>query len=278
VKNLAVRTLTGIAYVAVILSGLSSPFLFPVVFSIAVWLSLWEFYGLVRLCDGAPSPQRLAGAAGGVYLFLACFVYVNGWWSGHVFLPYVLFLMYMFVSEMYRQKETPVHNWAFLLLGQIYCAASFSLLNRIVFWPVGDGPRSEFAPLPALILFVFVWLNDSGAYLIGSRWGRHRLFERISPKKSWEGFWGGLVLTLASSQVFAFYFPAIHWYHWLGMAAVVVVFATWGDLVESLMKRTFGVKDSGALLPGHGGALDRFDSILLALPALYIYLELFIRN
>jgi phosphatidate cytidylyltransferase len=151
------------------------------------------------------------------------------------------------------------------------------LLNFIVFQS-SDTVQSEFISLPALALFIFVWLNDSGAYLIGSVMGRHRLFERISPKKSWEGFWGGFILVLASSQIFAFYFPSISWFNWLGMAAVIVVFATWGDLTESLMKRMLGVKDSGNLLPGHGGMLDRFDSILMALPALYIYLQLFIQN
>jgi phosphatidate cytidylyltransferase len=276
VRNLLVRTLTGIIYVAVILSGLFHPCIFPFVFSVVVGLTLWEFYALVRRY-GVPSSGRLAGTIGGVYLFLACFVYVNGWLGSHIFLPYLLFLMLVFILEMYIQKDNPVYNWAFVFLGQVYCAASFSLLNWIVFQPA-DSIQSRFTPLPALALFAFVWLNDTGAYLIGSKLGHHRLFERISPKKSWEGFWGGLFLVLGASQIFSFYFPSISWYNWLGMAVVVVVFATWGDLVESLMKRTLGVKDSGTLLPGHGGLLDRFDSILMALPALYLYLKLFIQN
>jgi phosphatidate cytidylyltransferase len=185
--------------------------------------------------------------------------------------------MFAFVSEIYTRAPNPIHNWAFMLLGQVYCAATFSLLNFITFQPANVA-QSNFTAWPVFALFTFVWLNDSGAYLVGTKFGHHPLFERISPKKSWEGFVGGLVLTLCSSQVFAFYLPGISWYNWLGLSVVVVVFATWGDLTESLMKRSLGIKDSGTLLPGHGGMLDRFDSVLLALPALYIYLKLFIQR
>ncbi|MDR1644594.1 MAG: phosphatidate cytidylyltransferase [Tannerellaceae bacterium] len=276
-SNLLVRTITGSIYVAVILSGLFHPCLFPIVFSIAAGLTLWEFYGLIRRHSVPSFSGQLAGTIGGIYLFAASFVYVNAWSDSRIFLPYLLFLLFVFISEMYAQREAPLSNWAFMLLGQVYCAAPFALLNGIVFQP-GDSFPVRFVSLPALALFVFVWLNDSGAYLIGSKLGRHRLFERISPKKSWEGFFGGLFVVLIASQIFAFYIPAISWFHWLGMSAIIVVFATWGDLVESLLKRSLGVKDSGALLPGHGGMLDRFDSILLALPALYLYLQLFIQN
>jgi phosphatidate cytidylyltransferase len=275
-RNLLIRTLTGIAYVSVISCGLLYRSLFPFVFGLAVGLTLWEFYRLMRPSGYTPL-RKVAGTVGGVYLFLACFVYANGWAGGNIFLPYIFFLMFTFISEIYTKAANPIYNWAFTFLGQVYCAATFSLLNFIIFRPAGSG-QIEFTPLPGLALFVFVWLNDSGAYLVGSKLGRRRLYERISPKKSWEGFWGGLVITLASSQAFAVYFPSINWYNWLGMATVVVVFATWGDLTESLLKRTLGIKDSGTLLPGHGGMLDRFDSILMALPALYIYIELFIRS
>jgi phosphatidate cytidylyltransferase len=249
--------------------------IFPFVFGLAAGLTLWEFYGLTSPLG--KSLRKVAGTIGGVYLFFACFAYVGGWAGVNIFLPYLFFLMLVFILEIFAKAANPIHNWAFVLLGQVYCAATFSLLNFVLFRPAADG-SVEFTPLPGLALFVFVWLNDSGAYLIGSMLGRHRLFERISPRKSWEGFWGGLVVTLASSQVFAIYFPYMTWYKWLGMAVVVVVFATLGDLAESLMKRTLGVKDSGALLPGHGGMLDRFDSILMALPALYIYIMLFIQS
>jgi phosphatidate cytidylyltransferase len=275
-KNLIIRTLTGAVYVAVILGGLSCYYIFPGIFGLIVGLTLWEFYGLVRH-HGDVSLKRPVSTLGGVYLFLACYIYANGWMDGDIFLPYFLFLMFVFISEIYVKSPKPIHNWAFILLGQVFCAASFSLLNFVVFRPAGDI-QSEFSPLLALALFVFVWVNDTSAYLVGSKFGRHRLFKRISPKKSWEGFWGGLVVVWASSLVFAFYFQEISWYHWLGMSATVVLFATWGDLSESLFKRALGIKDSGALLPGHGGMFDRFDSILMGIPAFYIYLRLFIQN
>ena len=136
----------------------------------------------------------------------------------------------------------------------------------------------SYTPLFIMAIFIFVWLDDTGAYLVGSLIGKHKLFERISPKKSWEGFFGGLILSLASSQAFAWFAPEINRMNWLGLAATVVLFGTWGDLIESLLKRTLGVKDSGNVLPGHGGMLDRFDSVMLAVPTSYIYIELFIRN
>ncbi|MDR1357327.1 MAG: phosphatidate cytidylyltransferase [Tannerellaceae bacterium] len=271
-RNLLIRMATGMVYVGVILCGLLYPGLYPYVFGTVVGLTLWEFYGLMKPF-GCTLSRRIVGVAGGVYLFLACFAYAGGLAGGNVFLPYILFLMFTFIREMYSKAANPVYNWALILLGQVYCAASLSMLNFILFRHGG-----EYTPLPGLALFVFVWVNDTAAYMVGTKLGRHRLFERISPKKSWEGFWGGLVVTPAVSQVFAAYCPSITWYKWLGMAVVVVVFATFGDLIESLMKRTLGVKDSGSLLPGHGGMLDRFDSILMALPALYIYIMMFIQS
>lgn len=276
-KNLITRALTGAVFVAVIVGGICfSPYTFLLLFSLIVCLSLWEFYGLMKHFENALT-KRIISSLGGVYLFFASFVYANDLVNGKIFLPYLLFLMYVFIVELYNKKSNPINNWAFTILAQVYCAGSFSLLNFITSIP--DTPGEVFYNYTfALALFVFVWLNDTGAYLVGSTIGKHRLFERISPKKSWEGFWGGLIVSLASSQIFAHYFPGVGWYHWLALSATVVVFATWGDLTESLLKRTLGVKDSGNVLPGHGGMLDRFDSVMMAIPAMYIYLEVFIRN
>jgi phosphatidate cytidylyltransferase len=162
------------------------------------------------------------------------------------------------------------------LFAQFYCAGLLSSLNFIAFHAGGAG----YTPFYTLLIFVFVWLNDTSAYLIGSRLGKRRLFPRISPLKSWEGFWGGLAVTLAGSLVAAHVFPDAFpaWYHWPALATVVVTFGTWGDLVESLIKRACGAKDSGRLLPGHGGILDRLDSVILASPAACFYLEWVIRN
>ena len=276
-KNLIIRALTGIIFVVVLISAIYiHPIFFLILFCIITGLTLWEFGGLVKHYENADL-QRTVNVLGGVYLFIATFVYANGLTDGKIFLPYLLFIMLTMIAELYYKAPNPINNWAFTLFAQVYCAGSFSILNFIGAEPGTPGVMS-YTPLFIMAIFIFVWLDDTGAYLVGSLIGKHKLFERISPKKSWEGFFGGLILSLASSQAFAWFAPEINRMNWLGLAATVVLFGTWGDLIESLLKRTLGVKDSGNVLPGHGGMLDRFDSVMLAVPAGYIYIELFIRN
>lgn len=276
-KNLIIRALTGIIFVVVLISAIYiHPIFFLILFCIITGLTLWEFGGLVKHYENA-NLQRTVNVLGGVYLFIATFVYANGLTDGKIFLPYLLFIMLTMIAELYYKAPNPINNWAFTLFAQVYCAGSFSILNFIGAEPGTPGVMS-YTPLFIMAIFIFVWLDDTGAYLVGSLIGKHKLFERISPKKSWEGFFGGLILALASSQAFAWFAPEINRMNWLGLAATVVLFGTWGDLLESLLKRTLGVKDSGNVLPGHGGMLDRFDSVMLAVPASYIYIELFIRN
>lgn len=276
-KNLIIRALTGIIFVVVLISAIYiHPIFFLILFCIITGLTLWEFGGLVKHYENA-NLQRTVNVLGGVYLFIATFVYANGLTDGKIFLPYLLFIILTMIAELYYKAPNPINNWAFTLFAQVYCAGSFSILNFIGAEPGTPGVMS-YTPLFIMAIFIFVWLDDTGAYLVGSLIGKHKLFERISPKKSWEGFFGGLILALASSQAFAWFAPEINRMNWLGLAATVVLFGTWGDLIESLLKRTLGVKDSGNVLPGHGGMLDRFDSVMLAVPASYIYIELFIRN
>lgn len=276
-KNLIIRALTGIIFVVVLISAICiHPIFFLILFCIITGLTLWEFGGLVKHYENA-NLQRTVNMLGGVYLFIATFVHANGLTDGKIFLPYLLFIMLTMIAELYYKAPNPINNWAFTLFAQVYCAGSFSILNFIGAEPGTPGVMS-YTPLFIMAIFIFVWLDDTGAYLVGSLIGKHKLFERISPKKSWEGFFGGLILALASSQAFAWFAPEINRMNWLGLAATVVLFGTWGDLIESLLKRTLGVKDSGNVLPGHGGMLDRFDSVMLAVPASYIYIELFIRN
>ena len=156
-------------------------------------------------------------------------------------------------------------------MSQFFIALPLSLLNILAFQST-ENSFVEYNPILPLSVFIFIWANDTGAYCVGSIIGKHRLFERISPKKSWEGSIGGGILVIAISLIFAHYFTFISPIKWVGLALTVVIFGTWGDLVESLFKRQLGIKDSGHILPGHGGMLDRFDSAILAIPATVVYL------
>jgi phosphatidate cytidylyltransferase len=165
------------------------------------------------------------------------------------------------------------------MLSQMYIAIPFSLLNVLAFTATPDG-RVMFNTILPLSVFVFLWMNDTGAYCVGSLLGRHKLFPRISPGKSWEGSVGGAIVVLLVAWAIHYFLldpdhtgkAMLSLIEWLGLGLVVVIFGTWGDLVESLFKRTLGIKDSGNILPGHGGMLDRFDSSLLAIPAAVVYL------
>ncbi len=276
-KNFILRVWTGIIYVVLIVSGiLFNSYTFLCLFSIVVVLCLWEFYGLVN----AQKRARINpwyNCFGGLLLFISSYLYASGTFPHYIFFPYLLYIVVVFISELYERQQDPITHMAYIFLGQCYIALPLAMLNFIAF-PVVEVGMVAYYPVLVLALFVFIWINDSGAYVIGILLGKHRLLERISPKKSWEGFFGGLIFTVASSFLFAYFEPQIPYYHWIGLSIVVVIFGVWGDLVESLMKRTLEVKDSGQSMPGHGGFLDRFDSLLLAVYAVLFYVQLFIQN
>ncbi|MCD7898511.1 MAG: phosphatidate cytidylyltransferase [Bacteroides sp.] len=274
-KNFIIRAITGILFVAILIGGiLYSPYTFLILFTLISALTVYEFGGLINK-SGVAKINRQITMLGGVYLFLAFFGFCTGLAGSYIFIPYLLLLMYMLISELYLKKVNPVGNWAYSMLSQIYIGLSFSLLNVLAFQYNAETYTVEgYNYLLPLSIFIFIWLSDTGAYCVGSLIGKHRLFERISPKKSWEGSIGGAVLAIASSLILAHLFPetGMSMIKWAGLAAVVVLFGTWGDLTESLLKRQLGVKDSGNILPGHGGMLDRFDSALMAIPAAVVYI------
>ncbi len=277
-KNLITRALTGIVFVAVLAGSIwFHPIAYLIVFGVLLFLALREYYALTAPYTALGAAARGLYSLGGVYLFVAAFGYMGHYTDARIFLPYLLFVMYVVIARLYRKSPDPIATWAYILLGQVLLAGPFALMNFIVFDRHG-ADASSYTPLLLLAIFVCVWMNDTGAFLVGSLLGRRKLFERISPKKSWEGFYGGLALALAVSSFFSWVMPEVAWYKWMGLAAVIVVFGTWGDLSESLLKRTLHVKDSGCLLPGHGGMLDRFDSVMMAVPAALVYIEWVIRN
>lgn len=270
-KNLITRTLTGIAFVAVILAAiLLSPVLFGVVFAVLSALAIWEFCTLINTRSDV-HVNRFICTVGGVYLFFAFFGFTINYTGASIFIPYLIVLIYLLVSELYLKQENPINNWAHAMLTQLYIALPFALLNTLAFQYSSGSQSVTFTPLYPLSLFLFLWASDTGAYCSGMLLGKHKLFPRISPKKSWEGSIGGCVLAIVVSIAISLWVKT-DVLEWVGFALTVVVFGTWGDLTESLLKRQLGVKDSGNILPGHGGILDRMDSSLIAIPAAVIYL------
>lgn len=272
-NNFIQRAVTGVLFVIVLVGCiLYSPLSFGILFTIISVLSVHEFAQLVSKSSEV-SINKTITALGGAYLFLALMSFCTQQSVGaRVFLPYLGLLLYMMITELYLKKKNPTGNWAYSMLSQLYVALPFALLNVLAFQNSPETGSVTYNPILPLSIFVFIWLSDTGAYCVGSLIGKHRLFERISPKKSWEGSIGGGIFSIASSLGFAHFFPFMPGWQWVGLAIVVIIFGTWGDLTESLMKRQLGIKDSGNILPGHGGMLDRFDSALMAIPAAVVYL------
>lgn len=275
-NNFIARTITGILFVATIVVCFLNPTAMIFLFALVTGLTVWEFTGLVNDRPGV-AVNRFISTVAGVYFFLAMAGTCSGFTSSTVFIPYLITIIYLLVAELYAKQEDPIHDWAYTMMSQMYVVLPFSLLNMLAFRAAPEGIMYVYT-LP-LSVFVFLWVNDTGAYCCGSLFGKHKLFPRVSPGKSWEGSIGGGIFVLVAA--------ALVWYltdtydmnptgmgmwEWMGLGLTVVVFGTWGDLVESLFKRTLGIKDSGNILPGHGGMLDRFDSSLLAIPAAVVYL------
>lgn len=278
-KNLITRSITGVIFVTAIVVCFMRPEAMILLFALVTGLTVWEYTGIVNGIENVCVNRFLATVAA-VYFFLGMAGFCAGIVPSAVFIPYLLTVVYMFIAELYTKAPNPINNWAYTMLSQMYIALPFAMVNVLAFRGVGNGVVYNY--LAPLSIFVFLWTNDTGAYLSGSLFGKHKLFPRVSPGKSWEGsIGGGLLVLLVAALVGMYQNSDMHKTateliltvpQWMGLGLVVVFFGTWGDLVESLFKRTIGIKDSGNILPGHGGMLDRFDSSLMAFPAAVIYL------
>ena len=251
----------------------NSPVMYLLVFSLLIMLGIGEMITMAK--DDATQSWlvNVIDMLGGVGLFVAFYLHYEvgsmqrSWWV----LPIAVYLLLRTIVQLYRPRQNALHSLerSFFSLG--YVALPLALLNVIM---------SITAPRILLGMFVFIWLYDTGAYCVGMLLGRHRLFERISPKKSWEGVFGGIAFCAAGAFATHYWFDELFQVPdlatWVGLSVVVAVFSTFGDLVESLIKRTVGVKDSGNIMPGHGGILDRIDSLLLVAPAVLVYLSLLV--
>ena len=208
----------------------------------------------------------------GALIFATNYFFAIGKIGPFIFLGLIPLLLSIFIIELYRNQNKPLHNIAFTLLGLLYVALPFSLLNYIVL--SYSSYRIGYQSHLLIGFFALAWANDSGAYAFGVSIGKNKLFPKISPKKSWEGLIGGFFTTALVAWLISMIFPEVSLFHWFVIAFITAVMSVFGDLVESMFKRSIGTKDSGKFLPGHGGVLDRFDGILFAAPVVFVYLEM----
>jgi len=268
-NNLTQRLVTGLMGSAAIIFGVSySEWIYFGIFLVICFFSLLEFYKLAGL-DGM-IPLKTLGTVSGVAIFILSFFISQETISSRYYFLIFPLIAFVYVIKLYKKTEQkPFTNIAFTFLGVFYVAVPFALLNVATF---EEGYYNYEIILGSLLI---LWASDSGAYFAGTLFGKHRLFERISPKKSWEGFWGGAALAIVMTYVLTLYFHSLTLTDWMIVSLIIIIGGTFGDLVESLLKRSIEIKDSGDSLPGHGGFLDRFDGLLISAPFIVAYLEIF---
>jgi len=270
VQNLYTRTITGVFFVALIIGSLIlHPLAFVAVIYVLMLTGLLEFFRLANKND--VYPQRIMGFVVGSIIYLIPAFAALGMISPKsiAFLP--LLILVFFIAELFRNKSNSLQNIAFSIFPIAYISIPLSIL---IFLMSSVVIRSHPHWHIAFSFFIILWSHDTFAYLTGMAIGKHKLFEKISPKKTWEGSIGGTIFGLAAAFVLSLFFKELNTWQWLAGALIIIVTGTLGDLSESLLKRNFNVKDSGNILPGHGGVLDRFDAVLFSAPALFCYLIL----
>jgi len=262
------RAITGFFFVIVMLASiLLGQYVFGIFYLLLSAFALYEFYGLVK--QGGIQPNIITGLLNGVLIYTAFSLVHNLLPDAFKYIfVLALTLSLIFFQELYKKSETPFTNIAYTIMGIIYTIIPFTFFHALGFL----GSSFNFhVPLAFLIM---LWSNDTGAYLSGYFFGRTKLFERHSPKKTWEGFIGGVLIAAVAGYILSSFYHELSWDKWVIMAILIGCFGTLGDLVESMFKRSINIKDSGGILPGHGGLLDRFDGLLLSAPIVYAYLYL----
>lgn len=290
-KTFFTRTASALVFVAVMLGGiLWTPFTFFLLFFLVNFFAIQEYFKLIRLIDKdynevsawhrygvlVASCAIVMAFTGEAFVTTLASLGFLGWWTA------VIFLLVLPMGEILLGKDFSLKNIGYSALGLLYISVSFGLLvdlrlssNMITF--IGKTTGGQPGWLIPLLLICFIWINDTMAYIIGSLIGRTPFFPSISPKKTTEGSVGGMILCVAVAGIFGHYWGQqwLDLQHWLALAGIAAIFGTAGDLLESKLKRMSGVKDSGNIMPGHGGFLDRFDSLLLATPFAWIYVRSF---
>jgi phosphatidate cytidylyltransferase len=285
-KNLIQRLITGLFFVAILVGCIVwNEWSLLSLFTLVIVLGLWEFY---RLAKHVPAkPWQIYGTLAGTVIFLLLFFscYYSADWLITLAVPLIFLPLFL---ELYAKSDQPFTNLAYTFLGWIYLVLPFGLWILLLTPTLQNGgeyinpeinsvtshssERTTYRWQLLLGFFIILWTSDSLAYVCGRLFGRHKLFERISPKKTWEGFIGGFLFTLLAGWIVGYFFTDMGQLHWIVIAGIISVTGTLGDLTESMFKRSIRVKDSGTILPGHGGILDRFDAALLASPFVTTYI------
>jgi len=267
-NNLQQRIIVGVLGAALFIGGIVlSEWTYFILFLLLGLLGILEFYKQIKT-QGINANKFIGLLIGGT-LFISVFLIERDMMPLELLYLMLPLSWLTFLLELYRKKAQPFTNIAFTLLGVIYVAVPFSLLHQLAYL------NEAYSWQPILGLLLLIWSADTGAYIVGKNFGKHKLLERVSPGKTWEGWVGGTVLAVVVAYVLGTFLQDLAMYQWVGIAVLVAVFGVLGDLVESLLKRSLGVKDSGTLLPGHGGILDRFDSLLMAIPFIVAFLKIF---
>ena len=273
------RTLTGAWIVIFVMGGF---WLHPVSFFLTGLILLvgtqYEYYMMIR--NIGVRPQMIPGIVTGITAYVISTLISSGMIPKNSFLVLIPMMLLIMVVELYRQQDRPFDSLAHTFFSVLYTAVPFSMFPFAAFSRTGLNsilPHDKIIFSPGIIIgfFILIWANDTGAYLTGMSFGRHKLMERISPKKTWEGFIGGIIIAALAAWFLSGWLGVVDKIHWVIIALIISITGTYGDLVESMLKRSTGVKDSGSIMPGHGGFLDRFDSAIVSFPLVYLFISLF---
>jgi len=272
-SELQQRVITAIFGIILILNALYwSEWGYFALFFVICLLAQLEFYKLLKL-DEALVPLRTFGTINGLFIYVITFFIEKENLPAHYYHLIFVGLSGAYFIKLYGYKHKkdikPFANIGFTFLGVLYVAVPFALLNSVIFNP--DGSYSWHIVMGCLFI---LWANDTGAYFSGKNFGKHKLFQTVSPKKTWEGSIGGGIFAVSIGLIQSFWLTDLKQWEWLGVSIIIVVAGTYGDLVESMFKRSINIKDSAHTIPGHGGFLDRFDGLLLAAPFIAAFLKL----
>jgi phosphatidate cytidylyltransferase len=278
-NNFTRRTLTGAWIVIFVLGGF---WLHPISFFISGLVLLagsqYEYYTMIR--NSGIKVQLIPGIVAGITAYIISTLAAAGYLPVKTLLILLPVMAAIMIIELYRKQDKPFDSLAHTFFGLFYSALPFTMFPFAAFSRTGlDSliPHKNIVFSPGIIIgfFLLIWANDTGAYLAGITMGRHKLFERISPKKTWEGFFGGILTAAAVAWLLSGWLGVLSTSAWVIVALIIAIAGTYGDLVESMLKRSLGIKDSGSVMPGHGGFLDRFDSAILSFPLVYLFISLF---